>query len=343
MKRRILILILTISRCTGIFALARILTARNLRILCYHGAALVDEDAFRPGLFMTGPTFERRMQFLTDAGYPVLSLGEALARLDDGTLPTRATVITIDDGWYGTYKLQYPVLRRHGFPATLYLATYYLKNQTQVFNVALTYVLWKAGIKQLDLSVLDLGLEKGAAPRGVLDADTLFDRLMEIAESLHGAAARQQLLRRFCDAIGFDWRPMENNRIFAFMTEDEARDVVANGIDVQLHTHRHRFPDRGLDGARIEIEDNRRALDGVGMSPLRHFCYPSGKCTEKCLSYLPQLGIDSATTTDPGFVRKGTPRYALPRFLDSGAISELEFEAEMSGFFELIRRTGFRI
>jgi peptidoglycan/xylan/chitin deacetylase (PgdA/CDA1 family) len=343
MKHKILIFILTIGRYTGIFALARMLTARNLRILCYHGAALVDENAFSPGLFITGRTFERRMRFLADAGYPVLPLGEALTRLDDGTLPKGTTVITIDDGWYGTYKLQYPVLRRHGFPATLYVATYYLKNQAQVFNVALSYVLWKSGITQLDLSALNLGVEESAVPRGVLDANALYERLMQIAESLHGAEARQQLLRRFCDAIGFDWRAMENNRLITFMTEDEAREVAANGIDLQLHTHRHRFRDNGLDGARIEIEDNRRALDGIAMSPLRHFCYPSGKYTDKNLSYLVQLGIDSASTTDAGFVRNGTLRYALSRFLDSEAISDLEFEAEMSGFFELIRRTGVRI
>ena len=343
MKHRILILILAIGRYTGIFALARMLTARDLRILCYHGAALVDEQAFSPGLFMAGPTFERRMQYLADARYPVLPLGEALARLDAGSLPKGAAVITIDDGWYGTYKLQYPVLRRHGFPATLYVATYYMKNHTQVFNVALRYVLWKAGITQLDLSMLDLGLEADAVPRGLLDANTLYERLMQVAESLHGAAARQQLLRRFCDAIGFDWRPIENNRLMTFMTEDEAREAAANGIDLQLHTHRHRSRDSGFDGARTEIEDNRRALEGIAMSPLKHFCYPSGKYSEKSMSYLRQLGIDSATTTDPGFVREGTSRYALPRFLDSEAISDLEFEAEMSGFLELIRRTGLRV
>ena len=90
---------------------------------------------------MTAATFERRMRFLSDARYPVVPLGEALENLEQGTLRKNATVITIDDGWYGTFKLQYPVLRKHGFPATLYIASYYLENQTQVFNVALSYVL----------------------------------------------------------------------------------------------------------------------------------------------------------------------------------------------------------
>ncbi len=76
---------------------------------------------------MTGGTFARRMRFLAEHRYPVIGLSEALDRLAAGTLPRCATVITFDDGWYGTYRLQYPVLREHDFPATLYVATYYMQ------------------------------------------------------------------------------------------------------------------------------------------------------------------------------------------------------------------------
>jgi peptidoglycan/xylan/chitin deacetylase (PgdA/CDA1 family) len=41
-------------------------------------------------------------------------------------LPGCATVVTIDDGWYGTYKFMGPILKEHGFQATLYIASYYL-------------------------------------------------------------------------------------------------------------------------------------------------------------------------------------------------------------------------
>ena len=136
---------------------------------------------------------------------------------------------------------------------------------------------------------------------------------------------------------------MEQNRLFAYMSDDEARDAAANDVDIQLHTHRHLFPDDGFEFARKEIEDNRRALGGIAAAPLRHFCYPSGEYTDESLSYLSDLDIDSATTTFPGFIRTDTPRYELPRFLDSEAVSDLEFEAEMTGFLELIRRTGYSI
>jgi Polysaccharide deacetylase len=342
MKRRIVGLLLRIARYAGLFALARALTARDLRILCYHGAALDDEHKFRPGLFMTGATFARRMRFLAAGGYPVLPLGEALQRLENGTLPRNGTVITIDDGWLGTFKVQVPALRAHGFPATLYIATYYLQNQTQVFNVALGYVLWKSGARQFDLAKIGRGLN-GAAANGVADAGAALQRLIALADSLDSAAARQSLLRDVCDALGISWKSLEDRRLISFMNPDEARQAAAGGVDIQLHSHRHRFPDTGLAAARTEIEDNRRALAGVATSELRHFCYPSGVYTPVSLSYLPQLGIASATTTNPGFNRKGASPYELTRFLDSELISDLEFEAEMSGFLELARRAGLRV
>jgi peptidoglycan/xylan/chitin deacetylase (PgdA/CDA1 family) len=343
MKRKILILILTVAKHTGLFALCRVVTARHLRILCYHGCAVRDEDGFSPGTFMTGATFEKRMQYLTDANYPTLPLGDALTKLEEDALPRNATVITIDDGWYGTFKFQYPVLRKNEFPATLYIASYYLHKQTQVFNMALGYVLWSSGECEIDLSKFGFDLSRGIKDGRIIDAEDVCVELNEIADSLDGAAARQLLLRKFCDGVGFDWQSLEDDRLLSFMNSDEALEIASNEIDIQLHTHRHRFPNSTFDAAHVEIEDNRVALADIAQSDLRHFCYPSGVYSAKGLSYLQDLGIDSATTTNPGFNRKDTPHFELLRFLDSELISDLEFEAEMSGFFELIRSAGNRI
>jgi len=72
------------ARACGLFALARRLTARRLRILCYHGIALEDEAEFQPMLFMRAETFRSRLEQLSRSGYPVLPLGDALERLRRG-------------------------------------------------------------------------------------------------------------------------------------------------------------------------------------------------------------------------------------------------------------------
>ncbi len=129
MNKIILPLILKAAKIVGLFAISCRLTARDLRIICYHGASLRDEHDFSPGLFVSKDTFAERMDYLARKGYPIISLDEALDGLKQGTWPIRATVITIDDGWYGTYSVMGPILRNHGFPATLYIASYYLENR----------------------------------------------------------------------------------------------------------------------------------------------------------------------------------------------------------------------
>jgi len=64
-----------------------------------------------------------------------------MTHLDDGTLPDYATVITIDDGWLGTYEKLVPILRRRRFSATLYVTTYYAVKKTAVFEMFVPYLL----------------------------------------------------------------------------------------------------------------------------------------------------------------------------------------------------------
>ncbi|MEQ1800532.1 MAG: polysaccharide deacetylase family protein [Gammaproteobacteria bacterium] len=336
MMRRLRLAALAVARALGLFALSRRLTARQLRILCYHGASVRDEHEFRPGLFITAGTFQRRLALLGMRGYPVLSLDDALARLDAGSLPTATTVITIDDGWYGTYSLMAPALRSAGYPATLYVATYYVEKGTQVFNVAAAYVLWKSRSTLLLLDKVDPEL-RGRFDLSRPESRDEALRVLEEFGERRDATARQALLRRLCEVLVVDWRAMELSRQFGFMDAREAGLLAADGVSLQLHTHRHRFPEDEAD-AFAEISDNRRSLVRIMDGPTPHFCYPSGKYQRKQLPWLGPWGIRSAVTTDRGLASATSNRLALPRLLDSELVTDLEFEAELSGFREVLRQ-----
>jgi len=287
---------------------------------------------------MTPQTFENRLSFIKDQGYPVVGLGEAVENLENHNLPSNAVAITIDDGWYGTFKHQYPALRQHGFPSTLYIASYYMEKQTQVFNVALSYVVWKSGVQAIDFSALGFP-NIGSAT----STDDAADSLCKIANSMEGSAERQKLFRKTCETIDADWKQIESDRLISFMTAAETAEIAANGVDIQLHTHRHVFPDDSEQMASQEIIDNRSSLNDIARTRLDHFCYPSGVYSANSVKFLERLDMKTATTTNPGFNRPGAHPLELKRFLDSESVSELEFEAELSGFFELIRRTGYKI
>jgi peptidoglycan/xylan/chitin deacetylase (PgdA/CDA1 family) len=330
-------LALRVARKCGLFAAARALSSSKLRILCYHGVALGDEDSFQPMLFMKAETFAARLDHLARSRYTVLPLAEALERLRSGTLTGCAVVITIDDGWYGTFSCMKPALATHGFPATLYLSTYYVEKQTQVFNVAAAYALWRSRAESIDLGVVDPRLQGRLQLSSRDDRALAARKLCELADSLASASERQQLLERLFRVLGIDFEVIRMRRMFAFMTSEEAATLPQAGTELQLHTHRHRFPSASPEDLQDEITTNRKALARISTGPFRHLCYPSGEYDRSAFGQLEALEIESATTTRPGMNTAQTPRMELKRFLDSEAYSQIRFEAEVSGFLELLR------
>jgi peptidoglycan/xylan/chitin deacetylase (PgdA/CDA1 family) len=122
------------------------------------------------------------------------------------------------------------------------------------------------------------------------------------------------------------------------VTPELARDLIGHGIDLQLHTHRHRFPAEPALLAR-EIADNRRVLAALGQPHAVHLCYPSGEWRADAFATLAGCEIASATTCIAGLNDTATEPLALRRLLDADDISSVEFEAEVSGFKELLRDT----
>jgi len=68
--------------------------------------------------------FASHLKYLADNGYRVVPL-RALEDFLEGKrpLPKRAVAITIDDGYASTYKYAFPLLRQHGFAATVFVYT----------------------------------------------------------------------------------------------------------------------------------------------------------------------------------------------------------------------------
>src|SRR5690349_16759798 len=115
-EHRVKEILLRFGRRLGLFALARLVTRRQLRILCYHGFATSDLVEFRPKMFMRPDTFERRLQVIRRLGMTPLGLAEAVGRLQRGTLPRLPVVITIDDGLTGVLRHAHPRLRAQAMP-----------------------------------------------------------------------------------------------------------------------------------------------------------------------------------------------------------------------------------
>jgi peptidoglycan/xylan/chitin deacetylase (PgdA/CDA1 family) len=91
--------------------------ARAVTILCYH--------RFGPranNLTVTPAAFEAQMAYLANNGYTVIALERLPAFLEGREpLPSKAVVVTIDDGYRSTFEIAFPILKKHRFPATVFL------------------------------------------------------------------------------------------------------------------------------------------------------------------------------------------------------------------------------
>src|SRR5207244_1429016 len=85
---------------------------RVLRVLTYHRV-----DQLQP--------FACQMEYLA-ARYHVVSVARVLTAFDGGSpLPPRAVLLSFDDAYRSFAVQAWPILRRHGFSAALFVPTAY--------------------------------------------------------------------------------------------------------------------------------------------------------------------------------------------------------------------------
>lgn len=335
LRRPIIRVILRVMRLLGAFKLALLLTRRHVRILGYHGIALGDLHIFEPFVFMQESTFRRRLEIVRKRHMNVISLDEAVRSLQAGSSRGREVVITIDDGWWSTLEFAAPLLKRFGYPATLYLSTRHAVDGTPVAPVVLGYMLWKRNKTQLKVENIDPSID-GVYELGRVHHATHVQVERKITQLDPGL--QERVLRQIAERLGLEAAALVADKRFRLIAVKDIRTLAQFGVDTQLHTHDHFMP-KEFTELREQLEQNARHIqryrDG---EPPRHFCYPSGQHSVEHPLWLAQLGILSATTCDPGMNRSGQNPYLLRRFLDSESISEIEFEAHICGVFEIAKR-----
>jgi len=335
--RRLKLGTLSVLRGAGVFRVVANSDWRHRRllILCYHGTSMDDEHLWRPSLYITPGKLEEHLSLLKKGRYSVQPLGEVLQNLRAGTLPPRSVVITFDDGTYDFYRQAFPLLRSYGFPATVYLSTYYTICERPVFNLICSYMLWKRR-GQVISDGSELGLKSPLNLRTERGRHRVVRELIEIAERENMTGVQKDALAaRLASFMSLDYSDLKARRILQLMNAAEVRTVAQHGIDVQLHTHRHRAPENE-ELFRREIQDNRARVRDLAANEPVHFCYPGGVYHSAFLTWLRQESVISATTCDAGLASRHSESLLLPRFVDNQNRTEVEFESWLCGIGDLL-------
>ncbi len=99
---------------------------QTVPVLCYHRFSTKKSS---DKITVSAETFERQMAYLKNNGYTVLTLQQFYDFIDFRRRPPKKSVVlTIDDGLKTAHTIAFPILKKYGFPAVIFINTYNIKD-----------------------------------------------------------------------------------------------------------------------------------------------------------------------------------------------------------------------
>jgi peptidoglycan/xylan/chitin deacetylase (PgdA/CDA1 family) len=85
---------------------------------------------------VSGDVFDQQLEALSKKGYKTIDFQQLYNAFSNGTsLPDKPVIITFDDGYLDNYEIAFPILRKYGFEATIFIPTDCVnKSEHTVFN-----------------------------------------------------------------------------------------------------------------------------------------------------------------------------------------------------------------
>ena len=323
---------------SGMVWLRRLQNGNPLTILAYHRVLPLAQSREYPfqGMMMPRDLFEAHMAYLAKR-YRVMDLEEGIKRLDAGTLPPRAVAVTFDDGYQDNYTYAWPVMRKYGVPATIFVVTGVIDR---------THSLWWDEVAVRVAWMVEQGVVPDAIPdwmRTFLErkGETVQDIAQKTVSKLNGMPLGQ---RTICLNALRRGSPDCQLPADLMLTWDQLREMQRDGVRAAAHTVSHPFMDElPEDEIAREVEGCFERLRHELGEPPRLLAYPRGRVAEHVKRVLKRVQVEAAVTTESGVNREGADLLHLRR-VDPGmcrsraGFDACVFDAELSGCFDLLRK-----
>jgi peptidoglycan/xylan/chitin deacetylase (PgdA/CDA1 family) len=288
----------------------------------YHrvlSGAEVSLQSIQPGMYVLESVFSEHMRFLKD-NFTVLSLQELLNLWQTGDLDEqdRYCVITFDDGWLDNYLHAYPILRRLGLPATIFLPTDYVGTDQWFWPDQLSFLLQTASSSPPTRNNLEkigktLSLffahDTHEFTEALVRHEPVTDQMIERCKQMSIEQIRT-LLESLASELNI---PLPKDRVI--VNWDEVREMSLNGLSFGSHSCSHRIlttisPDETSD----ELARSKEVLLAQGVNYVPVFCYPNGNNDARIQGQVEDCGYQAAVTVQMGVEgAKPKNRFAIPR------------------------------
>ena len=248
------------------------LLRRSLTVVCYHRVVEQVEPGLFPEVASASPAmFEQHLDMMGE-DHHFVALDDVVSWLGGGApLPSRALLVTFDDGYRDNYDTAFPILRARSLPATFFVATGHMDTGELLWWDMATLLISGATNSAVDLPLL------GPVTLPGPDERTLLARRWVSAAKALPNTARLEALDSLARSVSVPATP----RSQVALSWDQAREMADAGMTFGGHTKTHPILSRmSPPDARVDMADGLdRIREELGRA-VTAFAYPNGRHTD---------------------------------------------------------------
>lgn len=260
-----------------------------------------------PDYTISTPLFTQCLGLLV-RHYAIVSLEDVLNAQERGVaLPSRALLITFDDGWQDNFQYALPILERMRLPAVLFVVGAAVNRTAPFFQEQLIAAWRRRSLGPAELRSMSAlaGFTLGAADD---PADIMSVRRLIAALELLSLEARQAILGRFSSVL-------EANERY-FLSTDELRAMLRGGVRIGAHgmTHTPLTKVTSIAGELVQARERLSSLLGESPASIDTLSCPHGKYDAPVVKSALEAGYKLVFTSHPAInAAEPAPSHLLAR------------------------------
>lgn len=266
--------------------LRRKLKQSQVAILLYHRIYPRIDGYLKP---MNPENFERQMEYL-HRNFTIVSLDDLVNYIkSEKSLPKKAAVVTLDDGYKDNYLYAFPILQKYRVPATIFLTTNCITNNSLFWWDQVSYVIQHTSVKQLNLDGIGF-FQLQPKYRKVHVQSTIIERLKKVTEKDKNLLIER--LRKLSRVeIPYD---VGKELILSW---NDITEMHKSNIGFGAHTANHPIlANVTLEQARSEIVESKKSIEDRLGANVTSFAYPDGNFNPRIVELVRKSGFTNAVT-----------------------------------------------
>ncbi|KFD40920.1 hypothetical protein HY02_04300 [Peptococcaceae bacterium SCADC1_2_3] len=275
----------------------RKITGAHVAILMYHRVMPKEDDwSLTP---LEPHAFDAQLAFLTKnfEVVPLEYIANALKKRKP--LPQKAVAITFDDGYQDNYLHAYPILKKYGVPATIFLTSSLIGTKKLFWWDKIRYIINHTSLKVLEYS--DLGTYDLSLPSKRQKAACIICEKLKICPE----DKKEVFINDLNHLANVEIPDVLGEKMI--LTWSQVKEMASNGIAFGAHGVTHSIlTNLPFDQAKKDIIYSKRDIQEKLGKPVSAFSYPNGNFNSQLGDILRKSGFNCVVVVQGRLVGRRT-------------------------------------